>query len=81
MVKVRTLKPHAQSGGLGVWARGQVYDETEHRAGEKARAGLVEYGDVVMTKESPELYRRMTVVPKVPDSYEEDVKSYGEPVS
>lgn len=73
MFKVRVLKPHAKTNGIGVWRRGDIYLENPKAAEDKVRIGMVEYVDsVVRTKEDPDLYRssqpRVISVPaKVPE--------------
>jgi len=65
MVTVRTLRPHAKQDGLGTWNRGEVYQDGEVSAAAKFGNGLIEYTtapvQAVRTKESPELYQRISV--------------------
>lgn len=62
MTKVKVLRPHAYNQGIGVYKRGDVYEEAPYAARQKADAGFVQY---VESKESPEMYRRLVVQDEV----------------
>lgn len=62
MPKVKVLRPHAYTQGIGVYKRGDVYNETPHAAKQKADAGFVQF---VESKESPAMYRRLVVEEEV----------------
>lgn len=70
MTKVRVTRPHAMRVGVGVYKVGDVYEEQPYAAQEKARSGFVEILDKVVTKESREVYDRISVraepAPEVP---------------
>lgn len=69
MLKVRVLRPHAMTRGIGVWKVGEVYEESPGYAEEKVRAGFVEYedGTPLRTKQDPDMYRtRSFSVPATP---------------
>lgn len=70
MPRVRVLRAHAMTNGIGVWRVGEVYDESPGYAEEKARAGFVEYEDgsePLRTKQDPDMYRTRTFsVPATP---------------
>lgn len=63
MPRVRVLRPHSKSVGIGVYRVGDVYDESQLAAEQKANAGFVEYLDAapVKSKESREVYDRISV--------------------
>lgn len=61
MTKVRVTRPHAMRVGVGVYKIGDVYEEQPYAAQEKARSGFVEILDKVVTKESREVYDRISV--------------------
>lgn len=63
MPRVRVLRPHSKSVGIGVYRVGDVYDESQLAAEQKANAGFVEYvdGTAVKSKESREMYDRISV--------------------
>lgn len=68
MIKVKVLKRHAKTTGVGLWAMGDEYMETPLAAEQKANAGFVEFVDgqpAVKSKESPELYQRRVLAPQV----------------
>lgn len=68
MPKVRVLRQHATTQGLGVWRKGEVYEETPLAAEQKARAGFVEFVDgqpAMRTTADPDMYApRQFSVPK-----------------
>lgn len=59
MPRVKVLVPHAKAQGIGIWRRGESYDETPLAAEQKVAAKFVEYedGSVPRTKEDPDMYR------------------------
>jgi hypothetical protein len=54
MPKVRALKVHSRRVGMGVYKRGEVYDESPLAAEQKVAARLVEY--VMRNKADSNLY-------------------------
>jgi hypothetical protein len=54
MPKVRALKAHSRRVGVGIYRRGEVYDEFPLAAEQKVAMRLVEY--VMKNKSSPILY-------------------------
>lgn len=80
MPRVRVLRPHAKTEGIGIWARGESYDETPLAAQQKEAAGFVEFEDdtVPRTKEDPDMYRtRSFSVPEKPVEKPEAVSKDG----
>lgn len=63
MPRVRVLRPHASSVGIGIFKVGDVYEESQLAAEQKVNAGFVEYvdGTPVKDKRSTEMYDRMSV--------------------
>lgn len=80
MPRVKVLVPHAKTQGIGVWRRGESYDETPLAAEQKANAGFVEFedGSVPRTKEDPDMYRTSSFsVPQKPVERPEPVSEEG----
>lgn len=70
MIRVKVVRPHAMTQGIGVWQVGDVYDESPGYAREKVMAGFVEYEDgsePLRTKQDPDMYRtRSFSIPATP---------------
>lgn len=65
MARIRVLRPHASPVGIGVFRVGDVYEENDLAAQQKAAAGFVEFvdGTPVRNKAAPEVYDRISVKP------------------
>lgn len=76
---VKVLRPHAKRVGIGLYKVGDTYEESPFAAQEKSQAGFVELVDRVETKQSPEMYDRISVFSQPVLKVKDDEPVVGEP--